>query len=239
MIGGGLEEEGELIIVEEMSIDEVKDYMNSGEIKSPSSFLNGITWFLVNEAKKNQNPLSFDVGKVYTNSKVVSGITEICYRPVSEESNQVILSRVKLHLDEHISDWDIVKNPSYANVLIFNVTRKKFIVLRQFSPAAFCCKFTELTPKQISLNQHPVATGVVLKFCGGFLNGNKKMLEDNVQEIVLEKCQYDISACALEKIVCHGQIPNTATKTHFFYVEVTDEWKRDQSKFCCYQNTII
>ncbi|XP_066587042.1 uridine diphosphate glucose pyrophosphatase NUDT14-like [Prorops nasuta] len=47
--GGGAESEGELIEVVEMSIQEVKDYINSEEVQSPPCFLNGVSWFLTNK----------------------------------------------------------------------------------------------------------------------------------------------------------------------------------------------
>ncbi|XP_012216559.1 uridine diphosphate glucose pyrophosphatase NUDT14-like [Linepithema humile] len=49
--GGGDESEGEVIEVVEMSIPELKDYMKSKEIQSPSSFLFGISWFFLNKSK--------------------------------------------------------------------------------------------------------------------------------------------------------------------------------------------
>ncbi|CAB0031989.1 unnamed protein product [Trichogramma brassicae] len=49
--GGGLEEEGELIEVINMSISEVKEYIKSEDFNSPLNFLFGIEWFLHN--KKN------------------------------------------------------------------------------------------------------------------------------------------------------------------------------------------
>lgn len=49
ILGGGSEAEGELIEVVEFSIPEMKDYINSQEVTSPSSFLFGITWFLLNK----------------------------------------------------------------------------------------------------------------------------------------------------------------------------------------------
>ncbi|XP_011257588.1 uridine diphosphate glucose pyrophosphatase isoform X2 [Camponotus floridanus] len=49
--GGGAESEGELIEVVELSIPELKDYMRSKEIQSPSSFLFGVTWFLFNKSE--------------------------------------------------------------------------------------------------------------------------------------------------------------------------------------------
>lgn len=47
--GGGAASEGELIEVVELSVPEVKEYMNSDEVQSPPCFLYGVTWFLLNK----------------------------------------------------------------------------------------------------------------------------------------------------------------------------------------------
>ncbi|XP_078034992.1 uridine diphosphate glucose pyrophosphatase NUDT14 [Augochlora pura] len=47
--GGGAASEGELIEIVEMSIPEVKQYVNSKEVQSPPSFLYAVTWFLLNK----------------------------------------------------------------------------------------------------------------------------------------------------------------------------------------------
>lgn len=47
--GGGDESEGEVIEVVELSIPELKDYVKSKEVQSPSSFLFGVSWFLLNK----------------------------------------------------------------------------------------------------------------------------------------------------------------------------------------------
>ncbi|XP_076659378.1 uridine diphosphate glucose pyrophosphatase NUDT14 [Halictus rubicundus] len=47
--GGGAAFEDELIEIVEMSIPEVKEYINSKEVQSPPSFLYGVTWFLLNK----------------------------------------------------------------------------------------------------------------------------------------------------------------------------------------------
>jgi len=49
--GGGDESEGELIEVVELSIPELKDYIRSKEVQSPSSFLYGVSWFLLNKSE--------------------------------------------------------------------------------------------------------------------------------------------------------------------------------------------
>ncbi|XP_029041322.1 uridine diphosphate glucose pyrophosphatase NUDT14-like [Osmia bicornis bicornis] len=49
--GGGAASEGELIELVELSIPEVKQYINSKEVESPPCLLYGITWFLANKSK--------------------------------------------------------------------------------------------------------------------------------------------------------------------------------------------
>jgi len=49
--GGGNPAEGEFIDVVELSIPEIKSYVTQACVKSPSSFLFGMMWFLANKAK--------------------------------------------------------------------------------------------------------------------------------------------------------------------------------------------
>ncbi|KAK7015182.1 Nudix hydrolase 14, chloroplastic [Halocaridina rubra] len=50
--GGGLEDEGEMIDVVEMSIPEVRALLQKDQVPSPGGFLFGIMWFLQNKAPK-------------------------------------------------------------------------------------------------------------------------------------------------------------------------------------------
>lgn len=49
--GGGDESEGEIIEIVELSIPELKDYIRSKHVQSPSSFLYGVSWFLLNKSE--------------------------------------------------------------------------------------------------------------------------------------------------------------------------------------------
>ncbi|XP_046992730.1 uridine diphosphate glucose pyrophosphatase NUDT14-like [Schistocerca americana] len=46
--GGGIIEEGEFIEVIEMTVDEVKQYLASGDVRSPGGFMFALTWYLHN-----------------------------------------------------------------------------------------------------------------------------------------------------------------------------------------------
>jgi len=49
--GGGVEEEGEMITVVEMSVEEVKNYLNQESVNSPIGLLYGVQWFINNRLK--------------------------------------------------------------------------------------------------------------------------------------------------------------------------------------------
>lgn len=46
--GGGLEEEGEFIEVVELSVSQIKKYVETKDLLSPPAFLAAIQWFLHN-----------------------------------------------------------------------------------------------------------------------------------------------------------------------------------------------
>jgi len=50
--GGGLPQEGELLRVKEMSIEEVEAYVQQDHVNSPPGFLYAILWFQLNKASK-------------------------------------------------------------------------------------------------------------------------------------------------------------------------------------------
>ena len=60
--GGGLECEGEMIDVVEMTLNEVESYLNQKIIKSPMFTVFGLTWFLTN--KRTQESSSIDISNV-------------------------------------------------------------------------------------------------------------------------------------------------------------------------------
>ena len=49
--GGGLVEEGEMITVVEMSVEQVKSYISQENVNSPVGLLYGLQWYLTNKLK--------------------------------------------------------------------------------------------------------------------------------------------------------------------------------------------
>ena len=49
--GGGLAEEGEMIKVVEMSVEQVKDYLKQESVNSPIGLLYGLQWYMNNRLK--------------------------------------------------------------------------------------------------------------------------------------------------------------------------------------------
>ena len=57
-VGGGLESEGEMIDVIEMSSHEVRNYLNLSHMHSPMFTIYGLTWFLANKTKNEKSTLN-------------------------------------------------------------------------------------------------------------------------------------------------------------------------------------
>jgi len=51
-LGGGLASEGEMIDVVEMTIPEIRKFIEQDSVPSPGGFLFGVMWFLTNRAPK-------------------------------------------------------------------------------------------------------------------------------------------------------------------------------------------
>lgn len=53
--GGGLQEEGEMINVVEMTVKEVEEYLARETVNSPVGFLYGVSWYLQNKLKERDH----------------------------------------------------------------------------------------------------------------------------------------------------------------------------------------
>ena len=50
--GGGLEEEGEMIQVVELTVEEVEELLRKDSVTSPVGLLYGVTWYLQNRLQR-------------------------------------------------------------------------------------------------------------------------------------------------------------------------------------------
>ncbi|XP_053264871.1 uridine diphosphate glucose pyrophosphatase NUDT14 isoform X1 [Podarcis raffonei] len=132
--------------------------------------------------------------------------------------------------------WDFMRTHDSVAILIFNTSRRCFVVVKQFRPAVYMCEMERLCPQVFEReNQEswcplpghlPASTGVTYELCAGIVDKPELSLEETACMEVLEECGYEIPTASLKKITsCRSGVGVSGSKQTLFYAEVTDEMK--------------
>lgn len=97
--------------------------------------------------------------------------------------------------------WDVVKSHDSVGIVVFNTTRKKLILVRQFRPAAYYACLPDKV-EEIDLEQYPPSLGLTLELCAGIVDKDKPLVEIARDEL-REECGYEAPASAFTKIVTY------------------------------------
>ncbi|XP_072930197.1 uridine diphosphate glucose pyrophosphatase NUDT14-like [Epargyreus clarus] len=127
-------------------------------------------------------------------------------------------------------NWDLLEVHDSVAIIVFNVTRRVMIFVKQFRPAIY---YNSIHPDDrhasiIDTDKYPARNGIALEMCAGIIDKNKPVLEI-AREEVLEECGYDVPSSELQRIISYrsGVGVQGALQT-LFYCEVTDEMKTEQ-----------
>ncbi|GLG99598.1 Uridine diphosphate glucose pyrophosphatase [Gryllus bimaculatus] len=126
--------------------------------------------------------------------------------------------------------WDFNVVHDSVSVLLFNVSRKVFVFVRQFRPAVFFNSIPEkekylVEATNTKLPLPPIEQGITLELCAGVVD-KEKSLEEIAREEVLEECGYDVPVKHLERILSYrDSIGIAGDKQTIFYAEITDDMR--------------
>ncbi|CAK1553323.1 unnamed protein product [Leptosia nina] len=127
-------------------------------------------------------------------------------------------------------NWDLLEVHDSVAIVVFNVTRKVMIFVKQFRPAIY---YNNIHPQDrqsdvIDTKKYPASLGVALEMCAGIIDKNKSV-EEIAREEVLEECGYNVPINKLQKITSYRSgVGVQGSLQTFFYCEVTDEMKTEQ-----------
>ncbi|XP_043255763.1 uridine diphosphate glucose pyrophosphatase NUDT14-like [Colletes gigas] len=129
--------------------------------------------------------------------------------------------RIHYQHDGKERDWDVVRAHDGVSIIVFNTTRKKLVLVKQFRPAFF---YTFLPEKRgsVDLERYPPTLGVTLELCAGIIDKDKPHVEIARDEL-REECGYDAPAEAFKYITTFSYVSTASFKNSLYYVEVTDE----------------
>ncbi|XP_071447340.1 uridine diphosphate glucose pyrophosphatase NUDT14-like [Hetaerina americana] len=147
---------------------------------------------------------------------------------VQELTTSQYVKPMEMHYTLHgvRKKWDLLKIHDSVAVLIYNITRKVVILVKQFRPAVFYGAIPASDSKgHIDLAQYDPRTGVTLELCAGIVDKSKS-LEEIAQDEVLEECGYSVPVENLQRVIQYrSSVGISGDKQTVFYVEVTDAMK--------------
>ncbi|CAH2983256.1 unnamed protein product [Chilo suppressalis] len=125
--------------------------------------------------------------------------------------------------------WDLLEVHNSVAIIVFNVTRKVMIFVKQFRPAIY---YNSVHPEDrndfIDTKKYPASLGIALEMCAGIIDKDKPTIEIAKEE-VLEECGYNVEVENLQKIMSYRSgVGVQGSLQTLYYCEVTDDMKTEQ-----------
>ncbi|XP_013193719.1 uridine diphosphate glucose pyrophosphatase NUDT14 [Amyelois transitella] len=126
--------------------------------------------------------------------------------------------------------WDLLHVHDSVAIIVFNVSRKVLVFVKQFRPAVYynCISDEDRENSVIDTEKYPASLGICLEMCAGIID-KKLSIEDIAREEVLEECGYNVDVSQLQRVMSYrsGVGVQGALQT-LFYCEVTDDMKVEE-----------
>lgn len=126
--------------------------------------------------------------------------------------------------------WDLLAVHDSVAIIVFNVTRRVMIFVKQFRPAIYynCIHPKDRDEDVIDTKKYPASLGIALEMCAGIIDKNIPVNEI-AREEVLEECGYNVETSNLQKIMSYRSgVGVQGSLQTLYYCEVTDDMKTEQ-----------
>ena len=153
-------------------------------------------------------------------------ISSVKITPLKESSNFVKPYRMSYVQCERNKSWDLViQKPSVA-VVVYNKTRNKLVLVKQFRPSVYATVLHKNSSDTHSSTNLDGDIGITLELCAGIIDKVNKTPKEIAQEEVLEECGYDVPLCNFEYIQKFlSGVGISGANMHLFYTEVNDQMR--------------
>ncbi|XP_050311692.1 uridine diphosphate glucose pyrophosphatase NUDT14-like [Anthonomus grandis grandis] len=154
-------------------------------------------------------------------------ITDVIMRPLE---NSIYVKPYRMHFTQNgrKKDWDLLGVHESVAIVIFNVTRRVLVLVKQFRPAVYLGTIDPADRQvgcEIDTEKYPPRRGITLEVCAGIVD-KKLPLVEIAREEILEECGYDVPVNRIEFISTYQSgVGTSAAHQTAYYCEVTDEMK--------------
>lgn len=130
--------------------------------------------------------------------------SKIRFVPFPQDSPWLRPLRMEYVQDNKTNNWDLMRAHMSVMIIVFNISRKKLIMVKQFRPAAYfsCLPDNQEVP---DMQKYPPSLGVTLELCAGIVDKNKSLVEI-AQDELMEECGYEAPISAFEKVITYKYV---------------------------------
>lgn len=153
-------------------------------------------------------------------------IKDIKYETIPADSPFVQPRRMIYCQNGTTKFWDFLQVHDIVVVVIFNVTRKKLILVRQFRPAVYHGVVVKSGGdfQSIDFEKYPPQMGITTELCAGLVDKEGMSKKEIAKAEILEECGYDVDLEQIEQIFEYtSDVASSSSTQTLYYCEVTDE----------------
>ncbi|KAH8384056.1 hypothetical protein KR009_011917 [Drosophila setifemur] len=154
----------------------------------------------------------------------MENISKVWLGPLPEDSPYVKPFRLYYVQNGVEKNWDLLKVHDSVAIILFNISRQKLVLVRQFRPAVYHGVISSSEGKfdNVDLGEFPPSIGVTLELCAGIVDKSKSWIEIAREEVV-EECGYDVPVERIEEVMVYRSgVGASGAKQAMYYCEVTD-----------------
>ncbi|XP_039217420.1 uridine diphosphate glucose pyrophosphatase NUDT14 isoform X1 [Crotalus tigris] len=135
--------------------------------------------------------------------------------------------------------WDFMRTHDSVSILIFNISRQCFVLVKQFRPAVYMCEMEQQCPQYFGNKTEeswcplsdflPASKGITYELCAGIVDKPELSLEEIACKEILEECGYEVPVTSLKRITSYRSgVGVTGSKHTLFYAQITDDMKSSE-----------
>ncbi|XP_052850852.1 uridine diphosphate glucose pyrophosphatase NUDT14 [Drosophila gunungcola] len=154
----------------------------------------------------------------------MENVSKIWLGPLPADSPYVKPFRLYYVQNGVEKNWDLLKVHDSVAIILYNTSRQKLVLVRQFRPAVYhgIISSAQGNFDKVNLEEFPPAIGITLELCAGIVDKSKSWVEIAREEVV-EECGYDVPVERIEEVMVYRSgVGSSGAKQIMYYCEVTD-----------------
>lgn len=155
-------------------------------------------------------------------------INDIKYESIPPDSPFVHPRRMTYCQNGKMKFWDFLQVHDIVVVIIFNVTRRKLVLVRQFRPAVYHGVIMRFGAnfQSIDFEKYPPQLGITIELCAGLVDKDGLSRKEIAKAEILEECGYDVALDQIEQVFEYtSDVASSSGTQTLYYCAVTDDQK--------------